>query len=344
MSKERKAFISLTLIVSLLVGSVILSDVKVSAENDNALEKIAEYVDVRYADLSVDERTAMIEEVYNEKYAVDIVEASTFCRTINNKSVDEAYQSMLDKENYVVDLINLHSGAETNMSEWEFNLEYLQTYYEEITALPQINTQYIDSYIEDYTIVKATKEYPDAQINYMMSRSTSYDYDAAAEYAIEYAYTYNPSYPSYKGYGGDCANFISQCLYAGGKNMVGTPGTAASAQDWSNWFCSGNVRDSLYVSSTWRGANAFKNYWQSNASGYETFEFVGTASYVYGFIGDAISLLNANGSAYHTLIIVGYDPAHENFICAAHTDDTYTASLDDIINNQGCSVMIYNLR
>ena len=47
---------------------------------------------------------------------------------------------------------------------------------------------------------------------------TSGDYDASAAiaYAQKYALNYNSSYTSYKGRGGDCANFISQCLLAGG--------------------------------------------------------------------------------------------------------------------------------
>lgn len=44
----------------------------------------------------------------------------------------------------------------------------------------------------------------------------NYDPSAAASYATKYAYSYNPNYTSYKGRGGDCANFVSQCLYYGG--------------------------------------------------------------------------------------------------------------------------------
>ena len=38
----------------------------------------------------------------------------------------------------------------------------------------------------------------------------------AIAYADKYCINYNSSYNSYKGRGGDCANFVSQCLYAGG--------------------------------------------------------------------------------------------------------------------------------
>ena len=46
--------------------------------------------------------------------------------------------------------------------------------------------------------------------------SYSYNVSNAIAYADKYCINYNGSYNSYKGRGGDCANFVSQCLYAGG--------------------------------------------------------------------------------------------------------------------------------
>ena len=44
----------------------------------------------------------------------------------------------------------------------------------------------------------------------------SYSRDKAIAYGDKYCINYNSSYNSYKGRGGDCANFVSQCLHAGG--------------------------------------------------------------------------------------------------------------------------------
>ena len=46
----------------------------------------------------------------------------------------------------------------------------------------------------------------------------SYNRDNVVSYAKQYAYNYNPNYIDYATYEGssDCANFVSQCLYAGG--------------------------------------------------------------------------------------------------------------------------------
>ena len=48
------------------------------------------------------------------------------------------------------------------------------------------------------------------------AKSYTYDVSKAIAYADKYCINYNSSYNSYKGRGGDCANFVSQCLYNGG--------------------------------------------------------------------------------------------------------------------------------
>ncbi len=51
---------------------------------------------------------------------------------------------------------------------------------------------------------------------------TPYDTEKAVAYAEKYALSYNPLFFSYKGLGGDCQNFASQCVWAGlgGKNTA----------------------------------------------------------------------------------------------------------------------------
>ena len=48
------------------------------------------------------------------------------------------------------------------------------------------------------------------------ARSYSYNVANAIAYADRYCINYNSAYNSYKGRGGDCVNFVSQCLYNGG--------------------------------------------------------------------------------------------------------------------------------
>lgn len=50
-----------------------------------------------------------------------------------------------------------------------------------------------------------------------------YDRRAAVRYARRWAYGRNPAFYDYEKIGGDCTNFASQCLYAGGGVMDFTP-------------------------------------------------------------------------------------------------------------------------
>ncbi len=169
-----------------------------------------------------------------------------------------------------------------------------------------------------------------------------YSVESAVNYANRYYENYNPAYPDWTAYGGDCANFISQCLHAGGIEMHGIPGTVRSATNFTNWFSAGNKRDILRVSSTWRGADAFRNYWQAHAKVYQKFAVVGPEAYKFGHKGDFISLLNANGTAYHTLLIVGYADAPQDFIIATHTFNTNSKRLSEYAIPGG--FLIYSVR
>lgn len=63
-----------------------------------------------------------------------------------------------------------------------------------------------------------------------------YNYSAMANYLEKYWKNYNPSYRSFKNKGGDCTNFISQALRAGG--WKDKPGWYRNANYW--WYNSAN--------------------------------------------------------------------------------------------------------
>lgn len=170
----------------------------------------------------------------------------------------------------------------------------------------------------------------------------NYSVQDAIDYANRYYENYNPAYPDWNAYGGDCANFISQCLHAGGVQMKGRPGTATQATNLSNWFSAGNQRNVRNVSSTWRGADAFRHYWMKHANYYKVFSAVGTEAYKFGHKGDFISLLARGGNAYHTLLIIDYDTSETDFIVATHTYDTNTNRLSGYQPEGG--FIIYSVR
>jgi hypothetical protein len=54
---------------------------------------------------------------------------------------------------------------------------------------------------------------------------SDYSPSKAIAYAQQWAHSRNPNYHDYSNEGGDCANFVSQCLIAGGLSLSGCEGT-----------------------------------------------------------------------------------------------------------------------
>lgn len=338
------------LMITCLFGITALAAEKKEQSQMNIEEKevydgVKNYVYEVYPNLNLEEKLILIDELYEEKspsstYNKRNEKLDTNDEVDVNEEVDEAYARMMEEEIYIVNLIN-DSGQEASIVSWEENLNYLKSNYEKIMNIDNVNIRNVDSYIEAYEWVLKLKDMPEEKISNkktIQPRAT-YDYASAVSYAQKYYSSYNSNYPDWSYYG-DCANFISQCLYAGGKTMKGTPGTQTAAENWANWFSKGTSLDTKNVSSTWRGADAFRGFWQENATSYKKFTAVDSTSYSYGYRGDAVSLLNSNGRAYHTLIIVEY--SYPDFTIGAHTGNTITAKLSSKVDSNG--FYIYNMR
>ncbi len=63
----------------------------------------------------------------------------------------------------------------------------------------------------------------------LASAASAYNGAAAAAYADTYWQAYNPAWPSFANSGGDCTNFVSQALYAGGISMRPSPSYSGDA-------------------------------------------------------------------------------------------------------------------
>lgn len=343
---------------ALVVSTLVLPTTVFAADktNNSILGGVTSYVNEVYVNLDEEEKEILIDELYKEKSEVldntyntakqQLAESKV---TMMNHDIDRVN----DEENYIAKLIN-SQGERTNTSNWEFNLKYLQDNYDSLKSLSNFKKNYVDSYIEAYTIVQLTKDMPDEKANTittlkyttdaaisMRASTANYSYRDALSYAEKYYKSYNKNYPDWSSSGGDCANFVSQCLYAGGKAMRGTPGSSSSADNFSNWFSSGTSQNTKNVSSTWRGADAFKWYWMDHSESYKKFTAVDSTSWNYGYTGDAVSLLNSNGRAMHTMLITGYN--NPDFILSAHTSSTNSASLKSKIKGYD-SFIIYNMR
>ncbi len=138
-----------------------------------------------------------------------------------------------------------------------------------------------------------------------------YHRERAVAYAKRWAYGRNPLFPNFAGIGGDCTNFISQCVYAGCCTMNFSP-----VLGW--YYISLNDR-----APAWSGVEFFFWFLTQNQGPGPFGREVGAGELS---IGDVIQLGREEGDFYHTLLVTGY--ANGTYLVAAHTDDSLNRRLD----------------
>lgn len=130
---------------------------------------------------------------------------------------------------------------------------------------------------------------------------SSYSGTKARDYAAEYALNYNSNYSDYNGRGGDCTNFVSQCLLAGG---IPTDGT---------WYKDSNA---------WIRVIELRN-WLINKGYASEFTWQSTAKE-----GDLVQLYNSSSGWYHSLIVT-YKRTDGQLFVSAHSSDYYNRALSN---------------
>ena len=139
-----------------------------------------------------------------------------------------------------------------------------------------------------------------------------YDRARAVEYAKKWALSRNPLFIDFTGQGGNCTNFVSQCIFAGCGVMNFTP--------TFGWY----YRSPSDRAPAWSGVNELFRFLTQvpdfiNVNG-------GTGPYASDAIasrtvelGDVIQLQNAEKVFYHTLIISGF--TDDDILVCAHSND-----------------------
>ena len=126
----------------------------------------------------------------------------------------------------------------------------------------------------------------------------------AVLYAEKYALQRNPLFFTFEGIGGNCTNFASQCVLAGGCTMNFAP-----VYGW--YYLSTNRR-----SASWTGVDFFYNFMTSNEG---VGPFGTEVDVSLAELGDLIQLKNAEGRFYHTLVITRIEK-DEIYVCANSND------------------------
>lgn len=144
--------------------------------------------------------------------------------------------------------------------------------------------------------------------------SKQYNREKVYEYAKEWAYSRNPKYYNYDPVGGDCTNFVSQCIFAGIGEM-----NFNKNNGW--YYINGNNK-----SPSWTGVEFLYKFLISNngngPSGKET-------SIDKLDIGDIIQL-NFDGNKFsHSLIVIHNGNTIYDTLVATHTFDNFGKRVSD---------------
>lgn len=142
-----------------------------------------------------------------------------------------------------------------------------------------------------------------------------YNRKNAVAYAFKWAYLRNPNYLDLSNLGGDCTNFISQCVYAGSGVMNYKP--------TFGWY----YINSYKRSPSWTGVQYLYKFLIGNkAAG----PFVKNVDISQIELGDIIQLGDENGRFYHSLLVTDINgtPSYETIRISTHTFDANLRSLN----------------
>lgn len=146
----------------------------------------------------------------------------------------------------------------------------------------------------------------------MVSFMDNYNREKVLKYAKKWAYLRNPQYYNYENIGGDCTNFVSQCIYEGYNQM-----NYDKVNGW--YYINGNNK-----SPSWTGVEFLHKFLVSNNGAGPK----GVESLINMLeIGDVVQL-SFNGENYsHSLVVIESGRSIDDTYIAAHTFDTFGRSV-----------------
>ena len=133
-----------------------------------------------------------------------------------------------------------------------------------------------------------------------------YNRNHAVAYAERWAFFRNPLFFDFSEIGGNCTNFVSQCILAGCCTMNFT--------ETFGWYYI-SVEDRAPA---WTGVEFLFNFLTTN-TGDGPFGFESSLNSLQ--VGDVIQLGYENGEYYHTLLVCGF--RGDDILVAAQTNDAF---------------------
>ena len=138
-----------------------------------------------------------------------------------------------------------------------------------------------------------------------------YNREKAVEYALDWALRFNPNFYNFTHIGGDCTNYISQCLYYSGMPMNYSP---------FGWF----YNSTLSRSPSWTSVESLQNFLLNNNQ-------IGPVGKIVSLdkieLGDIIQI-RQNLKTFNHSVIVTKIQNDQIFVCA-HTFNVLNKNLAD---------------
>lgn len=149
-------------------------------------------------------------------------------------------------------------------------------------------------------------------------RQIDYDRSKAIKYAEKWAYDRNPRYYNFDAVGGDCTNFVSQCIYEGSQVMNYT-------KDFGWYYINGNNK-----SPSWSGVE-FLYHFLINNRGVGPFGHEIEKEEIK--IGDIVQLSFDGDKFVHSLLVVGIDNKLKlsGIKVSSHTWDSFNKDITEYI-------------
>ncbi len=164
-----------------------------------------------------------------------------------------------------------------------------------------------------------------------------YNRDRAVEYARRWALSRNPLFADFTGIGGNCTNFVSQCVLAGSCTMNYHP-------DFGWYYISLNDR-----APAWSGVEFFYDF-MTGAEGFAEADgsigpYATEVPRERAEPGDVIQLANGEGDWYHSLLLSARD-GDELLVCAQSNDaldrplSSYNYAADRFLHIEGVRISL----
>ncbi|KUR60284.1 amidase domain-containing protein [Bacillus sp. AM 13(2015)] len=222
-----------------------------------------------------------------------------------NQRLMSAYAGiyLMEQENYYFN-DNNHL-ASNNKENFKLNKSVLRKTIEDFRKENEQKNIEIEKKISEYKLVN---EITGQQV--VTAASSNFNRTKAKKYINDnWNKTANSRFGYFGGSGGDCTNYVSQVIYAGGKKMnyTGKTGVSQFSSNTKGWYSSvyssstGNWSTILY-STSWVRVVDFYAYWSRTSKVYNGLNAKQVAKKVS--TGDVIQAYNKdNGGWYHTMVV-----------------------------------------